>query len=99
MSEEKLLSKLEKIEEHLEQQTILKKEVLNFHEASKYLGLSQSHMYKLTSTNSIPCYRPEGKKLYFNRAELDSWLQRNRSKSDMDISKEANDYVNDNKWS
>lgn len=80
-----ILTKLDRIEELLLSQSLLQKEVLNFKEACLYLELSESHLYKLTSTRQIPHYCPNGKKLYFNRVELDQWLQRKRLSSTEDI--------------
>jgi len=80
-----ILTKLDRIEELLLSQSLLQKEVLNFKEACLYLELSESHLYKLTSTRQIPHYCPNGKKLYFNRIELDQWLQRKRLSSTDDI--------------
>lgn len=55
------------------------KTVLNFEEASVYTGLSKSHLYKLTSTDGIPCYKPTGKKgVYFDKGEIDEWLLKNQ---------------------
>lgn len=88
-----ILEKLERIEKLLETQQAMQKQVLNFNDACIYLELSQSHLYKLTSTGSIPHYKPNGKKLYFNRQELDSWLLRNRSNSIDEIEQEAANYL------
>ena len=55
----------------LTEQNMLKKDVLNFTETAIYLEVSHSHLYKLTSNGVIPCYKPNGKKLYFKRSELD----------------------------
>ena len=76
--EELILDKLSEIANKLDEQNLLQKTVLNFNEACSYLDVSQSHLYKLTSTRQIPHFCPQGKKLYFNRTELDVWLQRNR---------------------
>ena len=56
----------------------LQKNVLTFEDACKYCGISSSKMYKHTSSNNIPFYKPEGKLIYFKREELDEWLLRNR---------------------
>lgn len=88
-----ILEKLERIEKLLETQQAMQKQVLNFNDACIYLELSQSHLYKLTSTGSIPHYKPNGKKLYFNRQELDNWLLRNRSNSFDEIEQEAANYL------
>ena len=68
-----ILEKLEKLEQRIGEQNLLMKEVLNFNDACNYLDISASHLYKLTSQKSIPHFCPQGKKLYFNRAELDEW--------------------------
>ena len=94
MSNEALiLEKLSQIEQKLQEQNILQKAVLNLNEAATYLEVSPSHLYKLTSTRQIPHFCPQGKKLYFNRHELDAWLQRNRQTTSEEIDKEAANYI------
>jgi excisionase family DNA binding protein len=88
-----ILEKLERIEKLLETQQAMQKQVLNLNDACIYLELSQSHLYKLTSNGSIPHYKPNGKKLYFKREELDTWLLRNRSNSIDEIEQEAANYL------
>ena len=88
-----ILEKLERIEKLLETQQAMQKQVLNFNDTCIYLELSQSHLYKLTSTGSIPHYKPNGKKLYFKREELDTWLLRNRNNSIDEIEQEAANYL------
>ena len=78
---DEIIKKLISIEQRLIEQNLLQKEIITFAEACLYLDLSSSHLYKLTSSNTIPCYCPQGKKLYFRRLELDSWLTRTRSAS------------------
>ncbi len=51
------------------------KEVLTSEEAARYLGISKSYLYKLTMRKQIPHYKPLGKMCYFNREELEKWLQ------------------------
>ena len=89
--EELILDKLSEIANKLDEQNLLQKTVLNFNEACSYLDVSQSHLYKLTSTRQIPHFCPQGKKLYFNRTELDVWLQRNRQSTNEEIEQEVNE--------
>lgn len=96
-NENLILDKLTEIAEKLDEQNLLQKTVLNFNEACKYLDVSPSHLYKLTSTKQIPHFCPQGKKLYFKRDELDSWLQRNRQSAADEIDKAATDYIIRNK--
>lgn len=78
---------------------LLTKEVLSSktsmtaEEAAAYLGLKVSYLYKLTSTQEIPHYKPRGKMLYFKRDELDSWSLQNRIKTTEEISKEAANHL------
>ena len=88
-----ILEKLEKLEQRIGEQNLLMKEVLNFNDACNYLDISASHLYKLTSQKSIPHFCPQGKKLYFKRAELDEWLQRNRQSSTDEIETMAANYL------
>ncbi|AOW19604.1 MULTISPECIES: helix-turn-helix domain-containing protein [Flavobacteriaceae] len=96
-NENLILEKLSQLDRKLEEQNLLKKEVLNFNDACSYLDISASHLYKLTSQKKIPHFCPQGKKLYFNRQELDIWLQRNRQSTDAEIEMAAANYVIQNK--
>jgi excisionase family DNA binding protein len=88
-----VLEKLNSIEKMLKEQNMLKKEVLTFNEAAIYLEVSHSHLYKMTSSGAVPFYKPNGKKLYFKREELDAWLLSNRSSSKEEIDQQAADYL------
>ena len=68
------------------------KEVLTSDEAAKYMGISKSYLYKLTMRQQIPHYKPLGKMCYFNRAELEQWLQSNRVATNVEISQQAQAY-------
>lgn len=68
------------------------KEVLTSDEAARYMGISKSYLYKLTMRQQIPHYKPMGKMCYFNRAELENWLQNNRVATDEEIKERANNY-------
>ena len=68
------------------------KEVLTSDEAPRYLGISKSYLYKLTMKQAIPHYKPMGKMCYFNRVELESWLQSNRVATADEISQQAQTY-------
>ena len=92
-TDELILERLSQIEQKIDEQALLQKSVLNFNEACRYLEISPSHLYNLTSTRQIPHFCPQGKKLYFNRQELENWLQRNRQSTTEEIDKEATDYI------
>ena len=97
MEVNQILEKLSQLELKIDEQNLLQKEVLNFNDACKYLDISASHLYKLTSQKQIPHFCPQGKKLYFKRSELDDWLQRNRQSSTDEIDAMATEYILKNK--
>jgi excisionase family DNA binding protein len=90
------MENLQSIEQRLSNiETLLlsQKTVLNFDEVAVYTGLSKSHLYKLTSTGGIPCYKPQGKHIYFDKPEIDRWLLQNKKKSNAEIDSEAATFV------
>lgn len=50
------------------------KQTLTIEEAAEFTGLTISWLYNLTHTKQIPHYK-RGRKLYFDRSELDEWLR------------------------
>lgn len=68
------------------------KEVLTSDEAAKYMGISKSYLYKLTMRQEIPHFKPMGKMCYFNRIELEQWLQSNRVATGNEINRQAQAY-------
>lgn len=69
------------------------KSTLDIAEAAAYTGMTQSYLYKLTSTQQIPHYKPRGKMLYFDRSELDQWLRQNRVSTTAEIEKKAANHL------
>lgn len=65
------------------------KEVLTSDEAARYLGVSKSCLYKWTMERTIPHYKPNGKMCYFNRKEIESWMQSNRVQTDDELEQQA----------
>lgn len=92
MDNDKVLAAIKRLEELVIAHQALSKKILSFKEACDYLSLSESHLYKLTSSRSIPHYCPQGKKLYFNRHELDDWLLRNRLSTEDELEDRVNDF-------
>ncbi len=87
---------MEKVLEEKEQNSnayILQKEILSLQEACIYLCISQSHMYKLTSSRAIPHYSPTGKLIYFKRTELEQWVLKNKRSSREEIEAETLDFI------
>jgi excisionase family DNA binding protein len=87
--DEILIQKLEELEQLIREQNLLQKEMLTLEEAASYINVSKNHLYKMTHWNEISRYCPGGKKIYFNRLELNQWLQKNRKMSREELDKEA----------
>ena len=88
------MKKLEAIERN---SLLAAKNVLTIDDVSLLTGLSKSHIYKLTCSKQIPFYRPNGKLVYFDRAELESWLKQNRVNTTAEAEQQAIAYVMKNK--
>ena len=54
------------------------KEVLTVEEASRFMDIARSSLYKMTSDRSIPFYRPNGKMIYFEKSDILAWIRQNR---------------------
>lgn len=68
------------------------KEVLTSDEAARYMSVSKSYLYKLTMRQQIPHFKPMGKMCYFDRQELEQWLQSNRVATATEIEQQAQAY-------
>ena len=84
-------SKFEKLFENLGKKEEYSKP-LNFEEALNYLNCSKSYLYKMTSTNRAP-HSKRGKRIYFDKTELDIWLLSNKIKTVTEIEDEAENYL------
>lgn len=90
---ESIQQQLERIENLLIGQNLLKKQILTVREAAEYLGQSVSSIYKLTSKKEIPFYVPNGKMIYFRREELDEWILEGEVSSTSDLESEIEEYL------
>lgn len=86
------LESMQSIEERLTNLERINQEaktILTLEEVAKYTNYSKSYIYKLTSRREIPCYKPNGKQLYFKRTEIDEWLLTNRKMTNKEIESEV----------
>lgn len=88
--EQDILNKLEAIERY---SLLAAKNVLCFDDVALLTRLSKSHLYKLTCSHQIPHYKPNGKQIYFDRAEIESWMKQNRVATTQEIEQAATNYV------
>ena len=86
-----ILNKLTAIESLLEATSQTKP--LTLMEAAKFLDLSPSHLYKLTSERKIPHFKPNGKKIYFDEYELVQWLKRKPKRTLEETEEKAASYI------
>ncbi|MFD0751289.1 helix-turn-helix domain-containing protein [Mucilaginibacter calamicampi] len=95
-----MLEKLERIEDalaikgHIDQRP--SKDMLTVDEACSFMGMSKSTLYKMSSSNVIPLYKPTGGRIYFKRDDILEYMQQNRVKSQKEIEQEALNYVINN---
>lgn len=88
-----MTNELQQIADFVTENTIFcTKEVLTSDEVAKYMGISKSYLYKLTMRCEIPHYKPLGKMIYFNRQEIEQWLQANRISTEAEVSQKAQAY-------
>jgi len=83
--------------QRIEKMLLSQKDVLTFGEGADFIGISKSHLYKLTMDNLIPYYKPRNKMIYFDRAELSNWLLQNRITPADELEAKAATYVALNK--
>jgi excisionase family DNA binding protein len=91
------INEIEKRLANIESLLLSQKNVLTFDEGATYMGISKSHLYKMTMLGTIAYYKPRGKMIYFDRAELEKWLLQNRITPADEIEAKANTYVTLNK--
>lgn len=84
--EEEILQRLNTIERWA---VLAAKNVLNIEDVSVLTGLSKSTVYKMTSNHEIPYYKPNGKQVFFDRAEVEAWMKQNRVGSVCDAESSA----------
>lgn len=94
MSDEQMWTIIDEVSANV---MISNKEVLTSDEASMYMGISKSYLYKLTMRNEIPHYKPLGKMCYFKREELEKWLLKNRHATDEELEMQAKKYCMEHK--
>ena len=73
------------------------KSVMDIEEFCSYSGTSRRYAYRLTSENRVPHYKPNGKKIFFKRDEVDKWLTRGRVSTAEEIEEQATSHIIKNK--
>ena len=93
---ETLLLKVESQDHRIEiLENILKdaKQVLTLEEAALFMGISKSSLYKMTHKHELPFFRPNGKLIYFEKAELLKWMRQNRVMTEAETKDAATEHI------
>lgn len=69
---------------------------LTIKEAAEFLKLKVPTIYSKTSRGELPSFK-RSKRLYFSREELENYLKEGKRKSQSELDKDAEDYLNDSK--
>jgi excisionase family DNA binding protein len=69
-------------------------EILSLSEATDFLKIKKSCLYKKTSQKQVPYYKPPGcKQIYFRKSELEEWLLSNKIKTVAELETNADNYL------
>ena len=65
-------------------------ELLDLNQAAEYLKLKPSYIYSLIHLKKIPYYKPLGKRVYFDKLELNKWIKESKIKSVDEVEEDFN---------
>jgi len=97
MTKLEILDKLDSIEAAISQLSAAAQKPFYLDAAAEYLNISKSHLYQLTCRGLIGHYKPAGKRIYFDKSDLDEYLKRNRVRPQWEIEESAANYRDGNK--
>ena len=80
---------IEMIERKLNEIRVAQKPIMSVEDLSTYLDLSPAYIRKMTHNREIPHYKPNGKKLYFRKDEIDEWVLSSRVMTAEELRREA----------
>lgn len=69
------------------------KQAFTVADLSRYADISVSYIYHLTATGKLKYSKPFGKKIYFDKKEVDAFLLQNPVSSDKDREVQATNYL------
>lgn len=97
MTPEELLQAINERFDRIEKSYLIgTKSVLTMDEAVIFTGLAKGYLYRLTSEQKIPHYKPGGR-VYFKKDEVEEWLLQNRVATIDEINSSATTYCATNK--
>lgn len=89
LEQERKIVELQERVNRLENLCFTAKEVLNLEEASAFLGIAKSTLYKMTHTNRLPYFKPAGKLIFFEKQALLDWVKGAKALSEEELREEA----------
>lgn len=96
----KLSSKLERIEQlllnQIDQSTTPEKDLMTIKEASAFLTISVPTIYSKVSRKELP-YMKQGKRLYFSKTELMTYLKKGRNATNAEVIENAHENLHPKK--
>jgi len=75
-----------------ESQSSNSEEFMTVEQLSDYLTLARQTIYGLCSGRELP-YLKRGKRLYFNKNDIDNWLKSSKRKAKFELQEEAAEFV------
>lgn len=67
---------------------------MNPAEAAEYLGMAKGSLYNLVHFKKITYYQPGGRRLYFLKKDLDTYIRRGIKLADFEVNRKAEDILN-----
>lgn len=89
--EQAFIEQLNRIEQYA---LMAAKNMFTVEEAALYIGISKDHLYKLVCSRQIPHFKPRGKMVYFEKAEIDQWLKQGKVMTQAEAENYAISYNN-----
>jgi excisionase family DNA binding protein len=72
-------------------------EWLSTEKVAQFTGYSKAYIYHLVYQRKIPCYKPNGQRLFFKKSELENFLFRGKQATGYELSNKADEILNSNK--
>jgi excisionase family DNA binding protein len=85
--------KLSQVLNYIKKEFTIGDRPLTTEEAAKFLGISMSQLYKLTSSGVIPHHKPQGKLMYFFKEDLIAFIKGTKEKEGLEKGLEEADFI------
>ena len=66
-------------------------DLMNVDEVAKFINLSKQSIYILSMKNEIPSIK-KGKKLYFSRSDIRTWIMQGKRKTNFELNADAKNF-------